>query len=164
MALKKRTEISADTVEFDKYIHSNSNNFFTILNKFNLKQGADSAELRSVIKDIKKTVVRAVQDEINFFLSLENEVIAEINKKGHNFTRSTYLEELRKVRLLFAESSEYSAFIFNDLKENLGKIDSVKRYQKAVKKEVIQPISRKKFEEAAKKQNKNVTKEEIQIS
>jgi len=164
MALKKRTEIHQDTVEFDKYIHSNSDNFFKILTKSNLKNGVNSAELVSVIKEIKKTVIGAVQNEINFFLSLENELIAQVNKKGQNFTRSTYLEELRKVRLLFAENSEYSAFIFNDLKENLGKIDSVKKYQQAVKKEVIQPISRKKFEEAAKKQNKNITKEEIQIS
>lgn len=161
MALKKRTEIHSDTVEFDKYIHSNSDNFFTILNRENLKNGAKSSEIKSVIKDIKKTVVNAVRDEIDFFISLENNLISEINGKaaGQSFTRKTYLEELRKVRALFAQNSNYSAFIFNDLKEGLTKTDSVKNYQKAVKKEIIQPISRKKFEEQFRQDaKKNKTK------
>lgn len=154
MALKKRTEIHSDTVEFDKYIHSNSDNFFTILNRENVKNGAKSSEIQSAIKGIKQTVVNAVQEEINFFISLENQLLSEVNKKGHSFTRKTYLEELRKIRILFTQNSEYSAFIFNDLKEGLSKTKSVKDYQKAVKAEVMQPISKTKFEEQFRKEAK----------
>ena len=164
MSLKTRTEIHQDTLEFDKYIHSNSENFFKILTKSNLKDGADSNTIKGVLKDLKQQAIRAVQEEINFFLAVENEFIGKVNStKNTNFTRATYLEELRKVRTLFTQDPDYSAFVLFDIKDNLAKAKPFDNYQKLVKDKILQPISKKNFKKAEQKKNKNVSNKEIDI-